>query len=928
MEQHAAAREHASGQSCGYRDNSGGSSVVVTSTVASNDTIATRWHGLDNMQVHEACGSGFWGALAALRKAAIRFLRVGRSSSTLSPATRPVDTGLWLRITSPCEGSMTHLAVPRRQRALDAHWAAGDKGGSVRTAWDGFCAVCKRPISMTLAAPPAGREFAKRSRHSEAETGPCAFVVALWGSSPEYVLGAMVLAWSLRCTRTRHDLVMVHTNDVSDAALDLLRRAGWNTREIQHVSASESLSNDGCSTLRFANVFTKLRVLELVEYSKILMMDIDLLVCENIDDLFDLEAPAAMVRGPEVRYEHGEQVCGRYFFAGSRPDGYSWGQASGINAGVMLLRPDKWTFEQMVSEVLDERHPEHIRGNGPEQDYLSRFYASDWSHISVAYNFQLHHVYFALNPVCMATADRTKFIFHPELIKVFHYSSEPKPWTRCLEEQYFNLTEEEWLNEVLMSFTGYRAWVLKEDEHMRREGMRAGLVVGPDGRLYNIDWKSVESSRQERAGCLENPSTDSRATRVANDNYDVDLGHRRVASSEVMLGVEKPDEHEEREVGKEQELRLRHDDNSTHSGCQRWGSADSLDQHEGRNCCVDGTACKGVEDPGLSRTGKDSGANPGCRDECSAGFAPAEDTMRRHHVLEHETYSRASQSTGDGRCQNYCDDGRKRPGHDDDDANKGGVFSEDGWPLGELADVPVVAIEAARNVIKHAQDLWFGIYKELAEELGEPDLCGIVRLACAGPVIRQDWDWSSQECSVRQNDEKNTENYNFGSRWECNDSGDWWVERPISGRFVATCGILPQTYASLSVGGSLLLSASGQGVHAAAISPTGATCPQPQSFPAGTDGATAAFAWAEAVPHRAMVMLAAIDTNGDQAGLALEALSRAGLGCPFVMPPSGCVVAAAVGRKGDSRWYATHAAADVALATCAACRDGTVVGAP
>merc|ERR1740123_1064557 len=192
---------------------------------------------------------------------------------------------------------------------------------------------------MTLAAPPAGREFAKRSRHSEAETGPCAFVVALWGSSPEYVLGAMVLAWSLRCTRTRHDLVMVHTNDVSDAALDLLRRAGWNTREIQHVSASESLSNDGCSTLRFANVFTKLRVLELVEYSKILMMDIDLLVCENIDDLFDLEAPAAMVRGPEVRYEHG-------------------GQASGINAGVMLLRPDKWTFEQMVSEVLDERHPE------------------------------------------------------------------------------------------------------------------------------------------------------------------------------------------------------------------------------------------------------------------------------------------------------------------------------------------------------------------------------------------------------------------------------------------------------------------------------------------------------------------------------------------------------------------------------------------
>ena len=95
----------------------------------------------------------------------------------------------------------------------------------------------------------------------------------------------------------------------------------------------------------------------------------------------------------------------------------------------MLLKPDLQTLEQTLAEassdvttmamyetrhkrskhiqnrrlmvsnhrhqVADERHPEHIRGNGPEQDYLSRYFARDWRHIDVAYNFQLHQMYYA-----------------------------------------------------------------------------------------------------------------------------------------------------------------------------------------------------------------------------------------------------------------------------------------------------------------------------------------------------------------------------------------------------------------------------------------------------------------------------------------------------------------------------------------------------
>merc|ERR1719253_1470081 len=112
-----------------------------------------------------------------------------------------------------------------------------------------------------------------------------------------------------------------------------------------------------------------------------------------------------MGRGPWAGYRHGEPMDGRYFFSGTREGPWSWGQSSGINAGVMLLKPCLETFRQCMEEVADAKHPEHVRGNGPEQDYLSRYYAGEWSHIDVAYNFQLHQMYFALSPKCPG-ADR------------------------------------------------------------------------------------------------------------------------------------------------------------------------------------------------------------------------------------------------------------------------------------------------------------------------------------------------------------------------------------------------------------------------------------------------------------------------------------------------------------------------------------------
>ena len=105
---------------------------------------------------------------------------------------------------------------------------------------------------------------------------------------------------------------------------------------------------------RFTHVFTKLHVLTLLEYEKVLLLDLDVVVFHCLDELFDLNQPAAMHRTVAGAW-HGMRIDGRCFFVGEGiepgSDVYEWGQGSGINAGVMLLRPDGNLHAKVLKEV-------------------------------------------------------------------------------------------------------------------------------------------------------------------------------------------------------------------------------------------------------------------------------------------------------------------------------------------------------------------------------------------------------------------------------------------------------------------------------------------------------------------------------------------------------------------------------------------------
>ena len=44
------------------------------------------------------------------------------------------------------------------------------------------------------------------------------------------------------------------------------------------------------------------------------------------------------------------------------------------------------------------------------KDYLSRYWADEWTHIGVEYNFQIHQMFNSLSPGCVDSVERADFL--------------------------------------------------------------------------------------------------------------------------------------------------------------------------------------------------------------------------------------------------------------------------------------------------------------------------------------------------------------------------------------------------------------------------------------------------------------------------------------------------------------------------------------
>jgi glycogenin glucosyltransferase len=158
-----------------------------------------------------------------------------------------------------------------------------------------------------------------------------------------YVPGVEALGRSLDRTATVHEKVLLVTPDVPAAARQTLSEGGWRVQQVEVIENP----NPSTSQLfaRFANTFTKLRAFELTDYDKLVLLDADTIVLQNIDDLFERPNMSA---APDFLL----------------PDRF--------NSGVLVVEPDKRLFERMLESLLTSESYD-----GGDQGFLNTFFP-DW----------------------------------------------------------------------------------------------------------------------------------------------------------------------------------------------------------------------------------------------------------------------------------------------------------------------------------------------------------------------------------------------------------------------------------------------------------------------------------------------------------------------------------------------------------------------
>lgn len=130
-----------------------------------------------------------------------------------------------------------------------------------------------------------------------------AYVFSAFKNS-QYLLAALAAAWSLRRTKTREDIVLLVT-DISEEMIEFGKYAFDRIYSVPYLNLFCKPLRTEKQRKRYESWMdvscTKWNCLNLVEYEKIIYLDADTLILRNIDNLFQLSAPAGTFSSPQAK---------------------------------------------------------------------------------------------------------------------------------------------------------------------------------------------------------------------------------------------------------------------------------------------------------------------------------------------------------------------------------------------------------------------------------------------------------------------------------------------------------------------------------------------------------------------------------------------------------------------------------------------------
>ncbi|GLT29690.1 hypothetical protein SLA2020_045390 [Shorea laevis] len=243
-----------------------------------------------------------------------------------------------------------------------------------------------------------------------------AYVTFLAGNG-DYVKGVVGLAKGLRKVKSKYPLVVAILPDVPEDHRKILVEQGCIVKEIEPVYPPENQTQFAMAY--YVINYSKLRIWNFVEYSKMVYLDGDIQVFENIDHLFDMpngKFYAVMDCFCEKTWSHTPQY--KIGYCQQCPDKVQWPAELGpkpplyFNAGMFVFEPSLSVYDELLRKLK-------ITPPTPfaEQDFLNMFFREIYKPIQPIYNLVLAMLW------------RHPENIELEKVKVVHYcAAGSKPW--------------------------------------------------------------------------------------------------------------------------------------------------------------------------------------------------------------------------------------------------------------------------------------------------------------------------------------------------------------------------------------------------------------------------------------------------------------------------------------------------------------------
>ncbi|UJR16579.1 hypothetical protein I4U23_003479 [Adineta vaga] len=207
-----------------------------------------------------------------------------------------------------------------------------------------------------------------------------------------YALGALVVAQSLRKVGTQRRLVVMISKTLSDLLRQTLETSFDEVVVVDELNSRDEQHLRLLARPELGVTFTKINCWLLEKYSKCVFLDSDIVVLQNIDDLFDREELSA---APDAGW----------------PDCF--------NSGVFVYKPSKETY----GKLMEFANQQGASFDGGDQGLLNAFF-SNWRsadisrHLPFTYNVTANTFYSYVPAVTQFRND----------IRVVHFAGALKPW--------------------------------------------------------------------------------------------------------------------------------------------------------------------------------------------------------------------------------------------------------------------------------------------------------------------------------------------------------------------------------------------------------------------------------------------------------------------------------------------------------------------